>query len=998
MLLILAASPAVAQQSGSVSGTVVDDQGNPIVNARVLLPASGITVITDAAGEFRLMGLPETGSVTIRITTLGFSPVTETVEIGAAGLLFELRRTAISLDALVVTGTAAGVQEARAVGNSVVSIGAADLTESTYVPDVSSMINARAPGVFVTPGTGQVGAGPTIRFRGASSFSLNTQPLIYVDGIRLDNSVASGIAVQGISGVVNRLNDLNPEDIESIEIIKGPAAATLYGTEASNGVIQILTKKGRAGPPEISVRLQQGVNWFANAADRIPKNWGFDPALLPDDSVPYEMDLFALEKERGNPPIFRTGQLQGYGASIKGGSDLVTYFAGMNYDRDEGIEPSNKLWRVNSRANVLIAPNPAYRVALNVGYAQGRVDLAREGTLGRMVAVVAAQPSLRDNPDFRGFLFYPPEIPRLAESLWQDFERGQYSLTIEQRPRDWFMQRLTVGQDQVRESNIDLVERLDDSFEPYFAPTFRAGSKYREDRDVTTTTLDYSITVSTRLANPIRSSTTFGAQYYRRYTDRRVMEGETFPAPGLRVVDALATRNAGESFVENKTLGLFVQQQIALRDRVFLTGALRGDDNSAFGRDYDFVIYPKASATWVLSEESFWNVGLIDALKLRFAYGQAGQQPGAFDATRSYSAVTGAGGVAALTPTVIGNDSLGPERGTELELGFEAGLWQSRVGADFSFYYSRTSDAILLRQPPPSFGYPSQQYVNAGQIRNRGFELAINALAVQSRNVEVELTMNLGTNSNKVLDLGGVDQGSGFIAVGLQNSNRHVPGYPVGSYFNRKIVDAQLTGTGPTAVVTDVLCDGGDPNGILLADGTPTEPGGPAVACEDAPYLYLGNPIPTFEGAFSATLTLFKNLQLYALLDWQTGHTLFDANFAIRCQFMNLCRENYFPEEYDPVLIAGLHADTPWQAYGHVDASFAKIRELSLTWTLPDNLASLMHAKRASITAAGRNLHTFTGYGGMDPQGAFVGFEHDRAEQANTPQLAALVTTIRVTF
>jgi TonB-dependent SusC/RagA subfamily outer membrane receptor len=983
----------MAQQTGSVSGTVVDEQGSPIANARVVVPGTNFVTLTDAAGNFRIGGLPATGTITLRVMLIGFGPVTETVQIGTGGLRIQMNPAAISLDAFVITGTAAGVQEARSVGNSVSSIGVEALMEVAPVPDVSNLINARAPGVVVTPGTGQVGAGPTIRVRGASSFSLGTQPIIYLDGVRLDNAVGAGISVQAFgSGIVNRLNDINPEDIESIEIIKGPAAATLYGTEASNGVIQIITKRGRTGAPSFNLTTRQGATWFSNPEGRIPGTWGFDPVT----GEPYEMNIQALEKERGNPPIFSTGRLQGYGASLRGGTDQVRYFVSADYDNDKGVEVSNRLWRLSTRANVTIAPDPSWDLTANVGYSQGRTNLACEaGCGGIWWATLFANANLRDDPDFRGFRSTPPEIIHNAIDWWQDNVRSQYSLQFNHRPWNWLAQRLTVGQDRVSEANVELAEQLDDTFAPFFSANFRQGFKFRQNRKVETTTVDYSLTATAPVSQSIRSSTTFGAQYYRSFVDLTVSQGNTFPAPGLTVVDALSETFGGEFFIENNTVGLFIQEQLSFGDRIFLTAAVRGDDNSAFGRDYDFVLYPKASATWVISEESFWNVGLINALKLRAAFGQAGQQPSAFAATRTYSPITGGGGVAALTPSVIGNDSLGPEKGTEFEVGFEAGLWNSRVGLDFTFYHSRTADAILLRELPPSLGFPGSQFVNAGKIRNQGFELQLTALAMQSENLSVDFALNLATNSNKILDLGGIDMGAGFIPAG---SNRHNVGHPVGSWFRRDAVEATLVGTGYTAVAENPMCDGGDPNGILLPDGTPTELGGPLVPCDGAPRLYLGNPVPTFEGSFSTTVTLFKNLRLYAMVDWQGGHTKLDNNLRIRCQIFDQCRENYFPEEFDSGDIADMQSGSPLRSFVFVGAGFAKIRELSLSWSMPPGIASRIGAKRLALTVTGRNLHTFTNYTGLDPEAGFVEFGFTNLEQDNTPQLATFMTSISVTF
>jgi len=975
---------------------VVDEQGNPIANARVVVPETNIATLTDAYGTFRVSGLATSGNVTIRVIMLGFRPATETVALGTGGIRIHLARAAISLDALVVTGTAAGVQEARAVGNTVSKVNTEEVLELTPIPDVSNLINGRAPGVIVTQGTGQVGSGPTIRIRGGSSFSLGFQPLIYVDGVRLDNTYGAGISVQGFgNGIINRLNDISPEDIESIEIIKGPAASTLYGTEASNGVIQIITKTGRAGETDITLTTRQGAAWFGNAEGRMPRSWAYEPGT----TTPFEQNLFALERERGNPSIFKTGRVQGYGVNLRGGSEVARYFLAFDLDLDDGIEPPNFLDRYGTRANVSVSPSAAFDMTASIGYQQGKIGLACEGGCGgRMWATVFANAWLRDDPDFRGFRSYPPEISDEARKFWQDLSRLQVSFQMNHRPFSWLSHRLTVGQDRMEENNQQLYEQLDPvKFGPYFGSSTLAGSKYRQDREVNRWTFDYSATLSASLSRSIKSSTTFGAQYFKLYEERTYAEGEQFPAPGLTVIDATAVTYGGDWHVENNTLGFFVQEQVALNDRIFLTGALRGDDNSAFGREFDFVLYPKLSATWVVSEESFWGLDWVDALKLRAAYGQSGQQPGFFDAVRTYNPVTGGNGRPAATPSVFGNDSLGPEVGKEIEVGFEAGLFNSRLGVDFTYYNTRTYDAILSQSLAPSSGFPGSVYVNAGSIQNQGIELQLNAIALESENLGIDFTLNLSTNANKVLDLGGVDQGQGFLYAGSQ---LHVPGLPVASYFDEKTYSATLNGTGYDARTANPMCYPGDPNGLMIvaADGTetPTQVGGDPVPCAQAPRLDLGQSIPRFEGSFATTVTLFKSFRLYATLDWKTGHTKFDNNARARCQVFWSCRENFFPEEYDPALIAEIQSPNTLRSFVFSKASYAKLREISLTWTIPSRLA--FGAKRATLTVAGRNLLTFSGYSGLDPEVQFMEYGYNPLEQDNLPLTAQFVTSLNVTF
>ena len=988
LLAVALSSGSAAGQQAIVAGTVVDEQGAPVANAQVYVEETGTGTLTNSQGAFRLA--VSSGEITIRVVILGFRTETRTVTAPAEGVSVSLVTAAINLDALVVTGTA-GAVERRAVGTAIATINASDQVGLAPTPDVSQLINGRAPGVVVTPGTGMVGSGPTIRIRGASSFSLNTQPLIYVDGVRLDNGVGTGISIQGFgSGVVNRLNDVNPEDIESIEIIKGPAAATLYGTEASNGVIQILTKKGRSGAPEWGVTIRQGANWFHNAETRIEPNWGLDPVT----GEPFQHNLFESERALGNT-IFDTGHLQSYGINVRGGTDDVRYYLGADLERNEGIEPTNHLWRLTTRSNLTLSTDPRYDLTASIGYNQGRTNLACEaGCGGRMWATMFALPANRDNR-FRGFISYPPEVISEAFDFWQDTERFTLSVSANHRPTSWLSHRLNLGQDRVFEDNVQLWERMAPEIALFFGANTARGGKFVQSRDVENTTFDYSATASFDLTNSIRSATTAGAQYYRRFTEFLVTEGNNFPAPGLTVVDALAQTFGGEDFVENSTVGLFVQERIEIGDRLFLTGAVRGDDNSAFGKDFDFVVYPKASISWVLSDEDFFSLPGVSEFKLRSAFGMSGQQPADYAALRTFAPVTGGGGIAAVTPQFIGNDALEPEKGSEVEIGFDAGLFDSRLGIDFTYYNTRTRDAILSRNLPPSLGFPGSQFVNAGEIRNQGFEVQLNAAAYQSGDISVDLSLNIATNHNEIIDLGGIDQGTGFIAAGSQ---RRVPGFPVASWFRRKVVSATLVGTGPTARTTDPMCDGGDPNGKTLPDGTPLELGGAPVPCAIAPRLYLGHVTPDMEGSLGTTLTLFNQVRLYVMVDWKTGYTKFDNNLRARCQVFNQCHENFFPEQYDPALIAEIQSGSPLRSFIFSDGSFAKLREVSASMDLPEQLLGPIGASRATLTLTGRNLMTWTNYTGLDPEASFVEFGYTLLEQDNTPQLNQFTATLNLSF
>src|SRR5690606_10918840 len=252
--------PATAQQ-GTIRGVVESERARrPLAGGYVEVVGLDRGMMTDAGGRFPFVGLTGT-EVTLRVSLLGSRTAEQvTLQVGDMDVRIQLAETAIELDQLVVTGTAGGTQR-RALGNSVTQVRAAETVELAHVPNLQSLLNARAPGVVISPGTGMVGSGSQIRIRGSNSFSLSNQPLVYVDGVRVDNAQATGPQVQSFgSSVISRINDFNPEDIESIEVIKGPAAATLYGTEASNGVIHIITKRGREGRPAWNIMVRQGAN------------------------------------------------------------------------------------------------------------------------------------------------------------------------------------------------------------------------------------------------------------------------------------------------------------------------------------------------------------------------------------------------------------------------------------------------------------------------------------------------------------------------------------------------------------------------------------------------------------------------------------------------------------------------------------------------------------------------------------------------------------------
>ncbi|HMI58258.1 MAG TPA: TonB-dependent receptor plug domain-containing protein, partial [Gemmatimonadaceae bacterium] len=375
-------SVALAQTT-TISGIVTDAAKTPVLAAQVSIPGTRYAAASDKDGRFHIVGIadPAGTAVTLVARRIGYASTSVTAHTGDENVEIRLTATAVSLNEIVVTGTP-GSTERRALGVDVAQIDAATLVQKSPVQNVQDLLNRRTPGVTLLASSGVVGAGSTVRIRGVSSFSLTNQPLIYVDGVRVDNSQGTGVSNQSFgAATTTRWNDFNPDDIESIEIVKGPAATTLYGTEAANGVIQIITKKGQIGKTAWDFNTRQGANWFHDPAGRLWTN--FDTNADGDTlSENYNELLQRYQDSTGAKSIFTTGYKQGYDASVGGGNALIRYHVSGGYDRNEGVEPTNNDNNYTGRANLSIYPNDKIDIAVSTGYNVNKTNLSVEAGYG----------------------------------------------------------------------------------------------------------------------------------------------------------------------------------------------------------------------------------------------------------------------------------------------------------------------------------------------------------------------------------------------------------------------------------------------------------------------------------------------------------------------------------------------------------------------------------------------------------------------------------------
>lgn len=975
--VMLAASTAFASSAlaqGSVSGTVVDAATKqPIAGAQVTVETTTLGTVTTTDGHFRINNFPA-GEHTLVARRIGYASQSRTATAGDTAVAFALTARALNLDQVVVTGTAAG-QQKREIGNAVTQIDASTITKYAPVASFQDLLQGRAPNVDIMPGSGQVGTGSRIRVRGTSSLGLTQTPLMYVDGVRVDNAQSTGPVNQAFgSASISRWNDLDPEDIDHIDILKGPAAATLYGTEAANGVINIVTKHGSSDSPEFNFTVKQGTNFLMDPASRFPTNYQMVDGSL--QSIDYDQLRNSYGKD-----FFRNGRYQLYHGSVSGGSGMFQYYMSGTRELNQGAEYPNDLGRSNGRANLTLNVSDKLTIQANATYLSGRTNLPAEAGYGGTVwSTILMDPSTIPTRQ-KGFGSSTPEAYDAEYHFLQDVGKFTGGFTITHRPTSWLSHRLVFGVDQTNTTDVEFAERID-SLEAFFGTDASQGYLVRGLTNSGFRTFDYAATASFDFTPTISSATSVGMQYYRSRADQTSVSGSMFAAPGQTSIDGLTQKDEPfQSLTENASLGFYVQEQIGWKDRRYLTLALRSDDNSAFGTDFNRVYYPKASLSWVLSDEPFWNLDFVNSLRLRAAYGETGAQPGAFTALRSYVSVAGPDGGAAVTPFSLGNPDLGPERGKEFEVGADGSFWDDRLALEFTYYRRTTTDAILDRQIAPSVGFASTQFINAGEIRNNGAEFIARLTPVRNDAVRWDAQFSFAANSNKIIDLGipGLD----FVSAGQYV--QHHEGYPVGSWFAKKVVSATLDGDG-TAV--NAMCDDGN---------------GGTVACANAPDVFLGTGIPKREGSFSNTLTIWNRLRISGMFDFQRGQYKLDGNTRVRClDISGRCPQIFFPERYSPVEVFGAQNVSTYPFWLIDDASFVKLREVSVSYELPEKLAQAARAQNVSITLQGRNLHTWTKYSGLEPEANFLGGSRGGGnapwEQTVLPQLSSFIAAVSLTF
>lgn len=709
---------AAAQAVGTISGRVtVEGTDQPVNSAQVFIVGTQLGALTGTDGRFRILNVPA-GDHQVRAVQLGMKPVVKAVSVTSGGTTtadFAMARAALELDQIVVTGTA-GAARQREVGNAISVISPA--LKPNLPVNMETMLQAQTAGMTVLQGSGQIGGSAQIRLRGNVSATMSNQPLFYIDGVRVRSEPYPNPSVVGRrSNNENQspLNDINPADIERIEIIKGAAASTLYGTEAAAGVIQIFTKRGSSGRTVWELEAQQGIQ----------KLMPFSP-----EPEPY----FYLD------PWLKNGPQQQYNLSVRGGADALNYFMSGSLEDRKGVLPNEALGRKSVRGNFSFAPLSGLVLEMNNFITSSEISNVAGGVnpSGFIMGVMRQRFNHLSSAD-------PEDISKLLnQDFDSDIDRINAGLTSTYLLRSNWSTRLTVGYD--RATNV--LTRL----RPYaFVLEPRGDLDVRNFR-TEQGTVDLSSTLDLQLNPALKTSLSAGGQFIS--TEEQTIDGYAlnFPGPNNPTLSTGSIQSVTEERLRVLTGGFFVQNLTGFRDRYFLTTGLRIDGSSAFGTGFGLQAYPKISASYVISEEGFWKPSLGE-MKLRAALGSAGRAPGAFDAIRTWNPA-GFGTQAAYLPQNLGNPELGPERTVETEVGFDWSVLGGRVATDFTYYSGKTKDALFPVRSVPSTGFQSSQLRNVGEIENKGVELQTTFRVLETNNLSWTLGASFATNKSKVLSLG----------------------------------------------------------------------------------------------------------------------------------------------------------------------------------------------------------------------------------------------------
>ena len=967
------ATPArlLAQAGGTVRGRVTElGSDRPVAGAQVLVTGTRLGASTGDAGEFTLVAVPA-GPRTLTVRRLGYQPATPAVTVVEGQTVtvdVRLNVSAVNLSEVVVTGTATPT-ERRKIGTSIASVDSTLISRAQSVT-VDQALQGKVPGAQITQNSGGPGGGGiSVRLRGTNSFISGSDPLYIVDGVIVDNGSAQ-LADLGIrSNPQNRLADINPADIERVEIIRGAAAAALYGSRANNGVVQIFTKRGSLGRPRVSLSSRYATS---ELREQQPFNfYPFDAAGLPVSRFNYQND------------IFRRAPATEQNLTVEGGTEQTRYYVSGNFADEEGIIRSTSSRRAGARLNLQqqIAPKLLANVTTNYVTTRNQIQaFGEQNDYGIMGSLFFAPTSVDFRP-VNGIYPLPPTLgtnPLLAIDRIrnpQTIDRFIGSAKLTYTPRVDLLFDYTLGVDNTGFEQRQFVPRGSVLGTAPLA-TGRALSVFQGTRVVNQ---DGVGSYRWRPLGDFELRTTGGFNFTEQ-TVRTTTASANGLAPVGELVSAGSIFSAAEQEIQLRTLGFYGQQEVAWRDRLFLSGAVRYDASSTFAPSERWQAFPKLSASYVAVNN---RPGTFNNLRLRSALGWAGSQPGILNAYSqfvSYTQLPFAGRPGFANDVVFGNPDLRNERAREWEVGAEVGAFRGRVGLEATYYDRLVSDLLFFRPLPTSTGF-SRQFFPIGTMSNKGLELLVRTTNVDGPRFGWTSTATYTRNRNRVESLTIQDFQS---AGGYPNRIR--AGQPAGVFYGSYAARNCVTGE----LLRDSLGRYRRSNqtvdmGATLAQRQAISGG----TCNDSLNAVIGDPNPSWLGSLLNEFTVGKRVRVRALLDGVFGNDV--MNLSTRAQNAGIASNS---KEYERELLPygdprklppGFNARAQGIfEYWVEDGSFVKLRELAATYTLDAPALRRAFRDGVELTVSGRNLFVWTDYSGYDPEVNLFGTNAGGRESVQT--------------
>ncbi len=1000
LFALLMPSSLVAQATGAVHGRVTDaGSGQPVADARVSVEGTALLVTTTPSGEY-VFGTVPAGHHTVLVRRVGYAVARRDVDV-ATGETVEadvpLRAAAVSLQAIVVTGSGAPA-ERKVLGNTIETVPGEAVSEAPGATTVDQALAGKVTGAVISQSTGVPGGQVSVRLRGTSTILGNAEPLWVVDGVIVDNSAQALVSLganagRGNAALSNRLSDIPPEDVERVEILKGAAAAALYGSRANSGVIQIFTKRGRLGPPHFTAGTEVGASTTPKrfAFNMAPRAGWADVRYGGADSLGAPVQRYDIQDS-----VWRTGVSAVSHVAVSGGSGATTYYLSGSHDAEQGIDQGDGRAHTSLGATISqqLRSNLELRVAGNL--IQTHSDFIPEGEQGQgaLTSLVFTPTSFKPFYDANlGRYPYNPVLGPNALTVLHSFQAPQDvtrfigSAQATFQPIPSVTLKYLIGIDDYRQED------------KYLQPAFSTGAGFlgsianpiKMQRDVNT---DVTATHQTRASAAVGFTSTLGYRYTSIHTDI-LNAGADGIAVGQTDLNG-ATPSASQSLADLRTVAGFAEERVSLSDRLFFTGGFNVEASSAFGPDERWQGYPRASASWLLNE------GLghrFSTLRLRLAYGETGgQPPNQYAQFSNYVNVGFSGKPGLVASSLAGNPTLRPERQHEIEGGGDIGLFADRFLTELTYFHQRTTDLVLSVPLPTSTGY-SQQYQNVGVLTNRGWEATFTTANVDKPRLGWRTRLSLAHNRNRVERLN-----TAADTLVFDYLNAVIPGQPIGVFYGgyylrnadgtiayAPVVDTMRMNTGTTVIDTVLL--------PVRATSLVTTPTGPQTV---GARKIIGDPNPTLVVSLGNTVDLGRRIQLSVLLDGRFGNKV--ANFTRR-----------ITEYYgvDPVVAREIAGDTATRTFtlnpaGRIqtyeeyieDGSFVKLREIALSIHFDQRFVKHFGAETMDVRIAARNLHTWTKYRGLDPEvNLFSASTVSRGvDFADTPVPRTFLVSLNFTF